>query len=91
MVSGHSERERVVEARDAGITEFVVKPVSASGLLLRIISAFDQSRDFIVSDVFVGPDRRRRRAGYEGPDRRGSREGDEPADPNTEDTGHDGR
>ena len=29
MLSGHSEKKRVVSARDAGITEFLAKPISA--------------------------------------------------------------
>ena len=28
MITGHSERSRVMEARDAGVTEFVAKPLT---------------------------------------------------------------
>ncbi len=38
MVTGHAERKRVAEARDAGVTEFLVKPISAKGLYQRIVS-----------------------------------------------------
>ena len=39
MMTGHSEKSRVVEARDAGVTEFVVKPISAKSLFKRINDA----------------------------------------------------
>src|SRR6201981_2358296 len=29
MLTGHSEKKRVMAARDAGVTEFLVKPISA--------------------------------------------------------------
>src|ERR1700758_3842136 len=40
MLSAHSERTRVTAARDAGITEFIVKPVSAKSLHQRILNIF---------------------------------------------------
>ena len=33
MLTGHSERSRVVEAVDLGVNEFLLKPVSATALL----------------------------------------------------------
>ena len=36
MMTGHSERTRVYEARDAGVTEFIVKPLTAKAVLDRI-------------------------------------------------------
>ena len=36
MMTGHSERTRVMEARDAGVTEFVAKPLTAKSVLERI-------------------------------------------------------
>ena len=32
MLTGHSEKKRVTAARDAGITEFMAKPISAKAL-----------------------------------------------------------
>jgi CheY-like chemotaxis protein len=32
MLTGHSEKKRVLSARDAGITEFLAKPISAKAL-----------------------------------------------------------
>ena len=33
MLTGHSEKKRVMSARDAGVTEFLAKPISAKGAL----------------------------------------------------------
>lgn len=60
MMTGNAEREHVMLARDAGVTEFVVKPFSARTLCDKIILLIENPRSFIVSKKFVGPDRRRR-------------------------------
>ena len=36
MLTGHSEKKRVIAARDAGVTEFLAKPISAKALYQRI-------------------------------------------------------
>lgn len=78
MMTGHSEKSRVVEARDAGVTEFVVKPLTAKALLERINAVIFKPRPYIKTDGYFGPDRRRTPAGanYKGPRRRS---GDQPA------------
>jgi CheY-like chemotaxis protein len=71
MVTGHSERLRVEEARDAGVSEFVAKPLTAQALMARLEAAVMRPRPFVSSADYFGPDRRRRRAGvYAGPFRR---------------------
>ena len=71
MITGHSERTRVEEARDAGVTEFVAKPLTARALLARIEAVIFRPRPFIRSRTYFGPDRRRRAdPGYSGPMRR---------------------
>src|SRR6202453_4437785 len=59
MLSGHSEKKRVVSARDAGITEFLAKPISAKALYERILNVVANPRPFIRSKTYFGPDRRR--------------------------------
>jgi PleD family two-component response regulator len=59
MLSGYSERSRVVQARDAGVTEFLCKPISARQLYLRLESCIEHPRPFIRTQTFFGPDRRR--------------------------------
>lgn len=60
MLTGNADREHVEHARDAGVTEFVVKPFSAKTLCERIMLLIENPRSFIMSKRFVGPDRRRR-------------------------------
>ena len=60
MMTGHSERSRVEEARDAGVTEFVVKPMTVRGLVTRIDAVIQRPRPFVRTDGYFGPDRRRR-------------------------------
>ena len=73
MVTGHSERSRVMEARDAGITEFAAKPVTAKTLLARLEAVIFHPRPFVQCKAYFGPDRRRRTApGFSGPFRRSS-------------------
>jgi two-component system, chemotaxis family, chemotaxis protein CheY len=59
MLTGHSEKKRVLAARDAGITEFLAKPISAKGLYKRIVNVVANSRPFIKTRTYFGPDRRR--------------------------------
>ncbi len=70
MVSGHSEKNRIFQARDAGVTEFLVKPICATNLYYRVRTVIEDPRPFIRSPDFFGPDRRRRAMEFEGPDRR---------------------
>ncbi len=59
MVSGYAERRKVLEARDAGVNEFLVKPISAKALYQRIVSVVLTPRPYIRTKTFFGPDRRR--------------------------------
>jgi two-component system chemotaxis response regulator CheY len=71
MMTGHSARTRVVEARDAGVNEFVAKPVTARTLLDRIVATIYRPRAFVRTKDYFGPDRRRRAdPDYPGPLRR---------------------
>ncbi|MGA9659471.1 MAG: response regulator [Asticcacaulis sp.] len=71
MITGHSERSRVIQARDAGVNEFVVKPLTARALLGRLNSVVMRPRPFIRCKSYFGPDRRRiTETKYTGPLRR---------------------
>ena len=59
MLTGHSEKCRVTAARDAGITEFMAKPISAKALYQRILNIVVNPRPFIKTKTYFGPDRRR--------------------------------
>ncbi len=60
MITGHSAKRQVEEARDAGVTEFLALPVTANTVAERLTSAIQRPRDFVRARSFVGPDRRRR-------------------------------
>lgn len=73
MVSGHSEKRRVLMARDAGVNEFLVKPISSKALYDRVMAVVAFPRSFIRTKSFFGPDRRRGvNPSYNGPERRKS-------------------
>ena len=71
MITGHSTMRRVAEARDAGVNEFLAKPLTARGVLERIARIVEHPRPFIRTSDYFGPDRRRRAdPAYSGPWRR---------------------
>ncbi len=73
MVSGHSSPELILKARDVGVHEFLLKPVSITSLWERITGVLARPRPFVRAGSYVGPCRRRRdRKAYAGPERRGA-------------------
>ncbi|MGQ0663177.1 MAG: response regulator [Pseudomonadota bacterium] len=71
MLTAHTERRRVIMARDAGVNEYLAKPVSARSLYERIVAVIENPRPFIRSPNYFGPCRRRRAdPNYKGPERR---------------------
>lgn len=71
LMTGYSERKRVFKARDTGVTEFLVKPFKAQDLYKRIVQVIERPRQFVKSEDFFGPDRRRiSDSAYTGADRR---------------------
>ena len=61
MITAHSERPRIITARDSGVNEFVMKPVSAKTLFSRLNAVIEHPRRFIRTGEYFGPDRRRKR------------------------------
>jgi two-component system, chemotaxis family, chemotaxis protein CheY len=59
MMSAFSQRDRVTQARDAGVTEFLIKPISPKALYLRIEEVILRPRQFIRTTAYFGPNRRR--------------------------------
>lgn len=72
MLTGFTELNRVKQARDAGVTAFLAKPVSATALYKRLCTVTDDQRAFVRVGKFFGPDRRakRRVEAYSGRNRR---------------------
>jgi two-component system chemotaxis response regulator CheY len=71
MITGHSEKQHVEAARDAGVTEFLAKPVTVKGVGARLNSLLTNPRPFVRTHTFTGPDRRRRQVAVDD-DMRGS-------------------
>ena len=71
MITGHSTMQRVHEARDAGVDEFLAKPLTAKGVIERMTQVIDHPRPYVRTESYFGPDRRRRAdPHYTGPWRR---------------------
>jgi two-component system chemotaxis response regulator CheY len=71
MLTGHSDKQRVMIARDAGVTEFLAKPISAKALYERILNVLIKPRPFVKTRTYFGPDRRRNvNPNYSGIERR---------------------
>ena len=76
FITGYAAPKRVMEARDKGMTEFVVKPFTVDQMAKRISYIINKPRDFIDEKNFKGPDRRRSNsANYTGKERRKANRG----------------
>jgi two-component system chemotaxis response regulator CheY len=73
MLTAYAERSKVEAARDAGVTEFCAKPVTATELYRKVCAVINAPRSFIRTPIYFGPDRRRRNNdSYGGKERRES-------------------
>jgi len=55
MLTGHSERSRVVEAAQLGINEYLVKPVSLNALQKRLTAVLTNPRPMVRNGDYYGP------------------------------------
>jgi two-component system, chemotaxis family, chemotaxis protein CheY len=58
MMTGFSDRGRVFEARDAGVTEILTKPITTKSLIARLEAVIMRPRPFVRTDDYFGPLRR---------------------------------
>jgi CheY-like chemotaxis protein len=70
MLTGHGDMKRLTAARDRGVTEFVVKPVTVKTVLDRLQHVILFPRPFIQAGGYFGPERRRRKSPPGSPQRR---------------------
>lgn len=70
MLTGHTSLDHVMQARDAGINEFIAKPVSVKTMMSRLSSIIEHPRPYVRTTVYFGPCRRRRQDEHRGPERR---------------------
>jgi CheY-like chemotaxis protein len=59
MLTGHGDRDRVREARDAGVNTFMAKPISAKAMYERLVWMINHPLPFLRTNDYFGPDRRR--------------------------------
>jgi len=71
MVAARNKASDIQLARNSGVDEFVLRPFSTAALLKRVEEVRQRRREFVESQKYVGPCRRRRGDGdYVGPRRR---------------------
>jgi two-component system, chemotaxis family, chemotaxis protein CheY len=58
MLTAHADRGRVVRARDAGVSEYLVKPVAARALYERVLAVVASQRPYLRGPRSVRPYRR---------------------------------
>jgi len=79
MISAHAEKGRILAARDAGISDFLAKPVRPRQLYDKLLGLAVDQRPFLAMGDYFGPDRRNPASTRERPGARDPREAD-PAD-----------
>jgi len=70
MLTGHTSLDHVRQARDAGVNEFIAKPVSVKTMMSRLVAVIEHPRPYVRTGVYFGPCRRRRMEDFNGPERR---------------------
>src|SRR3954470_10635542 len=59
MLTGHSERSRVIEALETGVHEFLLKPVSSKALADRLTAVISTPRKVVRRGNYYGPEPRK--------------------------------
>lgn len=70
MTAGSGHLSRVLKSRDAGVSEYLVKPFAADALATRITRVIENPRPFVISEGYTGPERRIRQKDIDFEDRR---------------------
>ena len=78
MISGAADRNYVNSARDLGVSEFIAKPFSVTSVYERFLEIIDYPRQFVTTQNYFGPDRRRVKnsTNSSGPERRENSDND---------------
>lgn len=70
MTAGSGHLSRVLKSRDAGVSEYLVKPFAADALATRITRVIESPRPFVLAESYTGPERRVKTRPIDFPDRR---------------------
>lgn len=60
MISGHGEKANIQQAMEAGVSAFLLKPITPSSVTAKLNTLLAQPASSIRSQNYYGPDRRRR-------------------------------
>lgn len=71
MMTAANRHRDVLVARDAGVNEYIVKPMSANAIVSRVEAVIERPRRYVKVGEYFGPDRRRQTRPFQGEDRRG--------------------
>lgn len=63
LISGAADRVNVEAARDRGVSEFMAKPFSVENVYKVLQRLIDSPRQYVTTQTYFGPDRRRSKAG----------------------------
>jgi CheY-like chemotaxis protein len=55
MLTSHAEEPWVIEAKNAGVHEYLIKPAAGSAILARLASVINNPRPFVRTDGYFGP------------------------------------
>lgn len=58
MLTSHAEEPWVIEAKNAGVHEYLIKPATGAAILARLASVINNPRPFVRTDHYFGPARR---------------------------------
>ncbi len=70
ILTSSGSPEAIVSARDAGVDDYLTRPIVMKRLLNSFVSVLCMPRTFVRSKTYVGPCRRRKRMAFNGPERR---------------------
>ncbi len=72
MLTNNANTHQVIDARDAGVDEFLAQPITRRALHARLLALVENPMLFVQRDDYSGPDRRRLRRPFVGTHRRES-------------------
>lgn len=58
MVTGYADKRTIIEARNSGVHDIIVKPLSAALVSTRLSEVILNPRNFVRTKSYFGPDRR---------------------------------
>ena len=70
MITSYTEPERILQAREMGLTEMLAKPFTITHIAQKLISIIERPRQFVHTKDYFGPDRRRQKLEPSGAERR---------------------